>query len=1305
MQDDLPNPIIRGGGALLPGASVTRRDRQAAEAATQSDLSPVEFARTVADLDYLAPAARRLAANQGFEWDEQYRLPAPESEEGKALYEGIPEEFLDSFAHARNAEHAKHIRARLKREMELEAQLGGTGIPGVLGRVALNFVDPAVLGLSAATGGLGAGAAAAQKASRLRRILAGGTSAAASNAALEAALVASSETRDWTDVAFAGVLGFGLGGAVSAFGRSAPDLARTEDGTHAFLRGAEKEEARQFLRENGIDEADFAEQLRTSREARLKAARERQESIVEEAMGEAEAFEDARLRNAQAAAAPDVADALRRADDARAEGSAATNDQLRAAFAAGRPLRETMPGKALARLQEIEDELAGLRGDTAQGSVGSQFQAARVRALEDEMDKLQGEHIQRLQRLAQKADDRAAAAQRALDEAEGDTFEALLRPPRTAADDFEIERLEDAGARWMREQLNVASGERALRELPEAPPREAPAAADVVDDDVPFDPDSVGAARVAGAETDESLRTGTDALYMMDDDDVAGTARTRFMPRFDIANTFRSSKLPAVRLLGRLVGDPVGPGRSGAVREIGASEDARNLQDRLGATFYRAFAKKYGDWLGRNGHNRIGDVKARGPRKQFMSQVTAYVRGQTEDVDEVVATAGDAARSVFREMGELAQDAGVRGFEDFEVDEFYVPRFYRAENVEAAVEEFGQNQIENAIADAMLRRTPDFPADKAATIARGYLKSIRKLGMQIDSSAPAGVRLDDLEQVRGMLREAGSSDAEVEEVIEALDRVKRARGYQEGKTRHARRRLDLDEDASLQLRRTEDGEVREFRIDELFENDMEQLMSRYVRSMSGHISIARRAGFKSEADFSKYLADVTELMANTGVARNTRERIKKYAQAAYDHLVGRSLEADPGSDYAQALRAIREMQFSRVMNQVGFAQINDLGNLFARGYLGETLKHMPALRGMLRRAQNGDLEDELARELEEWVGFGTDFLNDRTFTAHDELGYGAGADGFFNYIGHKARVWSRATSTLSGMAPINNITQRMAMRVVTERLAKEGRKPGSMPDHRLADLGLTREMAERIGQQLEAHGSRTTALGGLTSRQKSTGLPAWDDLEARNAFLDAVNRDSRRIIQAPDFGATHPWMHTTEGKVMFQFRNFVVSSYTMQTLHGVAQRDSATATAFAASFALSALSYTVQQYLNTMGDPEARAERLTPENIALSAFQRSTYSSLIPAAIDTGVALSGADPLFAFGRSTGLPTDIVTGNPTFDYGRDLLRAQQGVARSAFHGDEFSDTDLRAVQSLLPFQNFLPVQIMFNEMRKALPEEN
>ena len=115
----------------------------------------------------------------------------------------------------------------------------------------------------------------------------------------------------------------------------------------------------------------------------------------------------------------------------------------------------------------------------------------------------------------------------------------------------------------------------------------------------------------------------------------------------------------------------------------------------------------------------------------------------------------------------------------------------------------------------------------------------------------------------------------------------------------------------------------------------------------------------------------------------------------------------------------------------------------------------------------------------------------------------------------------------------------------------------------------------------------------------------------------------------------------------------------------------------------SALEIWKEALSNVMPQVEVRSRR-----VGGATFQRNTYSTLLPAFIDTAAYLSGVDPFLNY-RSSGLETNIWTGNPTIS----LIEKTTGAIRStgkAIIDDEydFSKKDAKNILRIMPYQNML-----------------
>lgn len=266
---------------------------------------------------------------------------------------------------------------------------------------------------------------------------------------------------------------------------------------------------------------------------------------------------------------------------------------------------------------------------------------------------------------------------------------------------------------------------------------------------------------------------------------------------------------------------------------------------------------------------------------------------------------------------------------------------------------------------------------------------------------------------------------------------------------------------------------------------------------------------------------------------------------------------------------------------------------------------------------------------------------------------------------------------------------------VARHAALEGHPPPA--------VGISDELHPRIQEQMRRHVDQTTGL--LGRKVARINIDSWDDIDAKNAFINGVDRWSKRAIQENDPGNMPAFMTKEMGKTVMQFRSFMLASYSKQLLSGIHHRDWETFSAFATSMFLGALFYAGQTVVNAQGrgDKEEYLEkRLSPESLAKAAFQRAGFSSLLPLGVDTIAGVSGFGPVFDF-RSTDLASG-AWGNPTWDLIQGVQRGVQGVVAPITKDDyEFSQQDYRAITSTLLFQNAFVIRNALAGLGAELPK--
>lgn len=1290
-----------------------------------------DFFSTAIKQDWAAYGLARIAADSGLEVNADFRLADIPEEEWKELTAGIPEEMWEGLSGAMSHSHAYILADRIRESMATEERLAEYGGWGIAGRVGLAIADPAAILLAMGTGGVGVlskgerlvnaartARAAGNVAGARKAVTALGTAAGAGttgtalrigalagveNAALESVIIAGDPTRDGWDVATAGLGGLVLGAGVGKLlsGREKRMLQTAYQKERKLLELAELDETLKARRGDILAKLDGnPDEIRSALDAldadavRLKETLGEQfdtltPDVIQARLAEIEQYTGARLDELRLAAADapkrtELRDLRKEVKRLRREAAKLEGDEARVEARMLAEDRTAMGPEVAATKQR-----AKLRRKAAQKEVGTRRREieSRLARASSQQERLTAADIartelRRVERMNKdgKLEREAQTLREALDLG---TRKAGLEPKRGLLRDLDnLDNLRN-DADNAASNINSGTGPQGFSE------------------------DTLSAARAIGVVDDitEMLKLPSDSMPAQGKMQFA--AATTLIGR-TFSGVLRGSSSERVRsTLGRIVGNSVG-NEDDSVVAVGASEVAARLHETMQARFYSAVTPAYREWAERQGHGLLAR-QTRKVREEFMQQVGLATRGELTEVDPAVQKVVDRQGEVYRDFLRQAQEAGVKGFENVDVNERYLPRVFDFRALAEIEKDVGTEGINQLVIGAIRSANEDMPEELAEKLGRAYVKRLRQLRVGSDAHVLQGVRWDDVGYLRQFLTDSGMDGPDIDKVVNDFAALNAQRSrQQEGSFRYAKRRTQLDETFAVKLRTVDPttGEfgLREVRMSDLLENNAESLFQRYARSVSGHIGLAK-VGIRSRGDFEAMLREAENELAHD---LDELERVQKHAEMAYKIVTGSPVE--DSTALTRAMRTARDWNFATTMNQAGFAQVPDIAALISKGYLRYTLGNLGfAIRAMKR--SDGTLDDAFARELEEWTGVGTDYHNNAIFSAYDaDAGH---FDSSVSSVAHTARVLGRGTQAASGMAFITAMTQRLAARVIVQRITDDVLKGGTLNARHRADLGLDEAMSGRIADQLKKH---SQFLDNEAEGQvRIVNWAAWDDVEARDAMLNAVFRESRRIVQEEDLGDTTRWMHRTWGKVLAQFRRFALVSYSKQVLHGISHRDAETGTRLLVSMGLAALAYRARWELRLAQMEAAGVDRdkieemreryLSPEQQAAAAFANSTYSTLLPGVIDT-VAYHAADKRLFDTRTSQQASDFFEGVPTIALAQNTLNTAKAVWESAARGDrQFTKSDAAALRRLVPWQNALGIDYAFGAVTADLPERD
>lgn len=546
--------------------------------------------------------------------------------------------------------------------------------------------------------------------------------------------------------------------------------------------------------------------------------------------------------------------------------------------------------------------------------------------------------------------------------------------------------------------------------------------------------------------------------------------------------------------------------------------------------------------------------------------------------------------------------------------------------------------------------------DLLDAVARAYLKRAQQ-DFEGDQLA-LGVRPLDtgsVEEIAGLLKDAGVDPAKSEGILGRLQRS----ADENGKIGRARQRIDLDENFETTI--TNDaGKDITVRMSDLFDNNIESVLTRYSREVIGWSAMASKADVKNAAELARWRnAAISEAKA----AKEDLRDYNRMLDIGINATFGRSTEVNPGSKAAGYARVVRNWNFARVMNKVGFSLFAELGPTIAHGGLKNFVESTMHIRDFLQRGADGRLRSQEARVVEELFAPGTEWMRNPPLMRLDDDGLVPPAFGdskFGRAVDNVTMGAAHVTSVMSGMSPVNTMLQRIAGRGTLQKLIKQAN----------AKKALSKAEVQRLRTWGLSEKDQAAVFGALKGVKKIDEIdPSKLDFDTRERMSAFLFRVTRHQVLEGDVSDSLQMMHSVTGKLIMQFRTFMVNSYTRHFLNSVHHyNDWRTYMMAALSTSAAGMGWAARAYLSTIGNPEMREKMLTEENFYKNAVAQSSWSHFIPAVTDMVWAdVLHNDPIFANNRSTGLSNGIM-GIPTLDLASKLY-SSTGMIGSALKDDE------------------------------------
>ena len=819
--------------------------------------------------------------------------------------------------------------------------------------------------------------------------------------------------------------------------------------------------------------------------------------------------------------------------------------------------------------------------------------------------------------------------------------------------------------------------------------------------------------------------------------------------RFDFSAAMASTLSDKMRKFGSLLVRDSTPkkGNTNYTRPVTISEVKDMNVDRMMVLYHVPHTNFLKKWLMEQ--KKLGRYKWNSPnnnlvRKEFNDLVGRAIRGEQIALSELGYTTGEAQKLIqqmakvqsqlLNEQLQMLKIVGVEGAENI-VDNFnYLTRVHNPIKYQKILDDPTKGSqylkvfLVNAMEDTMLKGVKQKPltAAQKMTIAENLITVVNR-----SNFSKGGVNLDHIvtsmqkrETFRRMMQEhTNMVDEEIDALINRMFKVKP--GEQVSGSSYLKRRIRFNEGYT-------DGRTN---FSDLLENNAEALFMNYTHSAMGDMALAYK-GIKSRGDFQRIRQEIVESYDANPKASATKRAVwqaKNEIQAmdmAYAYIKGRPLAENPTGLAPTIGRFIRKLNYSRVMNQVGFANMSEMGNVTGLIGWNATLKNVPELRRMMKRLENGERVDEFIREIDYTMGgIGNHSIIQQVTNRLDDFGSSM-SDDVITTAENKLDQMNRFTNTYSGQFMSTSAMQIVTVSEFTQIFGRwavgKGKHPfaklrfgkNRMSDvqmqNRMDDLGISPSMMKKIQNEFKAHTSWTK--GELGTRITKTNFDKWSN-ETRATYIMAMRRLAHRTVQQADVGEKAYFGYLKEygmnadghlGQIAYQFRSFMFTSWAKQFLYGLKMRDAIVFDQFMNSMLWGSLMFSAQTSLAGLVHPNQKEfykNRLNPATIAKAGFQRAAFASLLPIGANIIGSAYTDNPIFGY-RTSGLDTNIITGNPTYSLiFQKLIPSLKAVSQSTFNPERtFSQADGNKAIGILPFYNLIGLQQFLRAITSELPKD-
>jgi hypothetical protein len=338
----------------------------------------------------------------------------------------------------------------------------------------------------------------------------------------------------------------------------------------------------------------------------------------------------------------------------------------------------------------------------------------------------------------------------------------------------------------------------------------------------------------------------------------------------------------------------------------------------------------------------------------------------SKEITPEMRTLSSYAAKAFDDTLDVVAQTGREGWDEIAGRRVpnYIPHVHSPSKVMRAIDDYGQDQVEQVFAHALRDMKGDL-GDKV------FSRMIKRIVGKISNSRYYGQETDLARAFQG------SNTAVIREFLEGLDLTKEQvqailnkiqKGSGNTLDPNARTRLPFQLNERIDIKNNKTGTIDSLSVKDLTDRNLTRLLKRYNQQVLGAAAMARFGNFKNNKEYVDFLKEVKERGEANPKYKNIYRDVENI-EVIVSSLTGKQspLErnGDPNGFMRRMARLAQDYNFLRLFGQVGFAQGAELYQAVSEVGLKTFLEANPGFKDILNKLRAGEVKfnDEILEEL------------------------------------------------------------------------------------------------------------------------------------------------------------------------------------------------------------------------------------------------------------------------------------------------------------------------------------------------------